>query len=548
MFNFRSLALKLVFILLLALILTPATGHAADKFIARVIYFKSQEAPPVNHEKYDKIMRDMQDFFRKEMIRLGFGDKTFKYEKNNEGKLKIHSFTAKHPAEHYTGEVFLAWYEKIRNEIPHHLNNTTNRDEQNNIYIIIYGGIPIRGDGRGSPDGGGWTFSGGAVGGSCVVNENYDLPNRYEGLIAHEFAHTFGLKHNNFNDSLMGTTPIGFAYITDFEARLINKHHLVSDVHIFNKRPEIVDKITSKAIDRTTVRFEIQVRGDAELYHAQLSKGQDYIGSAALEGRDDIAEIDVPRHLLANGDNLELLVIDVNGNKSLHTFKNIQLPEHVIDKDSTFKFLTIRHRHPDSIVPTNNEIEWVGWENAGIFEKMPNGVAQKLLDWYKQVPKLNEYDSWFYSHAIARFEYDISAWEFNRFDSFFYLPNPCGESVEVICLADDVEIYRSEVLRTPAAQNKHFQIDIPKDTKTFTIQVTDAGDGIKCDHFVFGEAKVLVTDDEPEPEPDDMVDDILCENCVPDEEKELNVTIEEDLGINSKNKLTTKWATIKARK
>ena len=74
-------------------------------------------------------------------------------------------------------------------------------------------------------------------------------------------------------------------------------------------------------------------------------------------------------------------------------------------------------------------------------------------------PKLDEWNSWFYSHAIARFVYDISAWEFNRFEAYFYLPNPCNQNtadVEVICFAADVEIYRSEILRHPAAQNKHF--------------------------------------------------------------------------------------------
>ena len=186
----------------------------------------------------------------------------------------------------------------------------------------------------------------------------------------------------------MGSLPFGGpSHITDFEARLLNKHHIFNDVHILNDHPEISDNINSKAVDQNTVRFEFNIKGSAELYHAQLSNVQDYIGSAALEGRDDIAEIDVPRRLLANGDNLDLLVYDVNGNRRSHTFKNVKLPENVPNKDSTFKFLTIRDPHPDSITPFNNSFEWVGWENAGIYEKPPNAPSQQLPNWYIHVPK-----------------------------------------------------------------------------------------------------------------------------------------------------------------
>ena len=66
---------------------------------------------------------------------------------------------------------------------------------------------------------------------------------------------------------------------------------------------------------------------------------------------------------------------------------------------------------------------------------------------------------------------------------------------------------------------------------------------------MFGEAKVLqVLDDEPpdtDEIADDIIDDIVCEDCVPDTDRE--PIIEEDLGIKPKNKLTTIWATIKVR-
>ena len=40
----------------------------------------------------------------------------------------------------------------------------------------------------------------------------------------------------------------------------------------------------------------------------------------------------------------------------------------------------------------------------------------------------------------------------------------------------------------------------------------------------------------------------VCENCMQDIDKITNVVVEENLSVNPRNKLTTRWATIKARK
>ncbi len=90
------------------------------------------------------------------MIRLDFGDKTFRIETDNSDDLLIHTVHGRHPGDHYTGEVFNTYYQKIAKEIPFGLNNTTNRWEQDNIYIILLGGVEIVNDGLGSPWGGTW--------------------------------------------------------------------------------------------------------------------------------------------------------------------------------------------------------------------------------------------------------------------------------------------------------------------------------------------------------------------------------------------------------
>ena len=175
------------FLLIALFILTVASiCSAADQFIVRVLYFQSKGADPVNHQKYDTIIKDIQAFFRQEMIRLDFGDKTFRIETDNNDDLLIHTVHGQHAGDHYTGEIFNAYYQKIAKEIPFAINNTTNRREQENIYIILIGGVEIVNDGLGSPWGGGWGFLSPA-GGGAAINENFEklYPHHLSSIIAH---------------------------------------------------------------------------------------------------------------------------------------------------------------------------------------------------------------------------------------------------------------------------------------------------------------------------------------------------------------------------
>ena len=164
------------------------------------------------------------------------------------------------------------------------------------------------------------------------------------------------------------------------------------------------------------------------------------------------------------------------------------------------------------------------------------------------VPIFDQWKSWFYSHANATFVYDISGGTYNQFEAFIYFPNPCqaGRTVQMICFADDVQVYQSEILRPPDAQNKHLTVTIPEGTKKWTIQITDAGDGMHCDHFALGQAQISYVEmDIPEP-PEDTVENVICEDCTPETEINVVPEIPEELAVTPQNKLTLKWATLKS--
>lgn len=564
MFKIKYFASKLIFILLmLVLILVPVIGYSAENSIVKVIYLQPQDVENVNHAKYDHLMRSIQEFYRGEMDRHGFGDKTFDYEKDGKGNLIIHSVRLPDAPEHYTGEIFRAFWNKAADHIPFHINMKKNASAQSHVFVVVMGGIPVVNDGRGSPIGGGFTWTGNVIGGVAMVNEKSEqeplYQNRYESLIAHELGHALCLLHNfNVKDSVMGgVLPIGGPKVlTNFEARLLNKHPVFTGTHLKNSVPEIIGDLDLEVVGADIVRFKIRVKGNTELYHLQLERGMNCIGFAELNGKDIVAHIDVPRSYLDMFRDIKVTVFDVNGNRGTKKFTEPVFPDPINEnnKDSTFKFLTLRDEHPDSITPINNELEWVGWENAGSFEKTPNGVAQKLPNWYIHVPIFDEWNSWFYSHAPAQFVYDLSDGQYNRFDARFYMPNQCNQGVtfELICLADGIEVYKSGILEQANAQNKHFQVDFPKGTKEFTIKVTDGGDGIHCDHFAFGEAKVLTSENVDitppnDEESEDLIDDIVCVDCIVTEDQmnELEQHEIERWNVYTVPKLATKWAEIK---
>ncbi len=126
--------------------------------------------------------------------------------------------------------------------------------------------------------------------------------------------------------------------------------------------PEFNDNLKLTAVGRNTIRFTFEIKGNDKLYHAQLTRGLDFIRSIGLIGKNATADINVSRSLIHNGQSATILVLDINGNWSQKIFRNIQLPDPVApEKDnlSTFKFLTLRDEHPDSITPINNELIFI---------------------------------------------------------------------------------------------------------------------------------------------------------------------------------------------
>ena len=199
---------RLLLTFLTLILISVSSLSSIAKFDVHVIYFKPTDAPDIDHEYHDKIMKDIQKYYQSKMTRHGFTDKTFPLETDKDNNLIIHTINAKHNGDHYfRNSMFDMFKELIEPELPFKFNNLQNRDSRDNVHLIVVGGVRMDRNLLGT-QGMGFTWLAGRWGGNATVNMNYikEFPNHYLGAVVHELGHAFALDpgHNNVAESLNG--------------------------------------------------------------------------------------------------------------------------------------------------------------------------------------------------------------------------------------------------------------------------------------------------------------------------------------------------------
>ena len=160
--------------------------------------------------------------------------------------------------------------------------------------------------------------------------------------------------------------------------------------------------------------------------------------------------------------------------------------------------LTITNNDPGSIVPINNRWQWGQHlvnrkQGASIWERTPDGKLDIRPDGFVYPTGHEDWDWFFYSHANSLIVWDIRGKEYESFKTKIFLPNPCGDvvNVEVTFLVDFVEeIYNSGELRGKDS-GKLINFDIPEGAKSLSVEVFDL-DEPACDHYILANPHLVI--------------------------------------------------------
>jgi hypothetical protein len=300
---------RCLFVLLVALSL-PITDAFGITYTVRTIYFIPADKV-AKQNNFKQLMKDTQQVYREEMIKHGFGDKTFKLETDATVDVIIHQLKGKHNAEHYRTNTLNNTWAELPNEFR----------VLNNISVIFFAGMNIfessvafagafMGGEKGNGDYGGI---------ACIAADLNDRP--MSGVIEHELGHTFGLWHNFVHDGESYLMGPGDDVLHKHEARWLSKNHYFNDHYIFNLAP-IVDVRPLEVTGRERVTISLFIEDPDGLHQIELVLSKKLRSEVFhwryLDGNRLEIEITVDRDVLAQDNFFRIYPMDDFGNYRMY--------------------------------------------------------------------------------------------------------------------------------------------------------------------------------------------------------------------------------------
>ena len=506
--------------------ITLLSTNAAVDHVIKAVYFvpKDRIIDKDQSEKLANQIEEVQQLYADQMEEHGYGNKTFRIHEDGNGNQKVHQIIGKFNDNYYNNDTLNKVYNELKTQFP---------DIGENIYIVS---VDVSSERIGGNCGKA-RYDGGPVmiplSGDCV-QENHATQ-----LIAHELGHALNLLHDFRDNRYYMSWGSQRDRFSECAASSLAVSPFLYDVHNHENTAGQIKMLTPETypLNKNNWKLKFEVSDpdgihQVKLEYSTLDQEAGITSCQSISNKlKTTVTFEMPNNAInAITTNIWLHVIDKNSHITTEEYALTG-----VEINQPFTYLTLEYDNPNALTPINPRKEW-GWDWGGAqhtWEKKPNedipDLPHRGFQRAEHIFFIEKWDHWFYLHAEGRFIYDLTltAIEHKVFDAYFYLPNPCGNvaSVEMICSADGVEIYKSGVIRWAQAQNKHITFDIPNNTKEFIIEITDGGDDKVCDHYIIANAKLLTHEPE-EPEV---------------EEPE----VEEPRSVEAKSKLVLTWAKLK---